>query len=159
MHYSIVVPNGKRGWKFQLDKCNYLQYGKHEWRRFYIRIYIVLYCVLLYHVWGGGLSSTTTSVQHPLGWCDDCHSTTAPVRSPHTSYRWREERVVEPIKWMGIIRRPWLTRASGRKHGVSPLERRTVWLNVSVYLFMFCFLLQAHHWHQWCNLVGESLPW
>ncbi len=35
-----------------------------------------------------------------------------PVRSPHTSYRWRE-RVIETIKWMGIIRRPWLTRASG----------------------------------------------
>ncbi len=61
----------------------------------------------------GGLSSTTTSVQHPLGWCDGCHRTTAPVCSPHTSYRWREERVIEPIKWMGIIRRPWLTRASG----------------------------------------------
>ncbi len=36
-----------------------------------------------------------------------------PVRSPHTSYRWRGERVIETIKWMGIIRRPWLTRASG----------------------------------------------
>ncbi len=61
----------------------------------------------------GGLSSTTTSVQHPLGWCDSCHRTTAPVRSPHTSYRWRGERVIEPIKWMGIIRRPWLTKANG----------------------------------------------
>ncbi len=40
----------------------------------------------------GGLSSTSTSVQHPLGWCDGSHSTTAPVRSPHTSYRWRGER-------------------------------------------------------------------
>ncbi len=35
------------------------------------------------------------------------------MRSPHTSYRWRGERVIEPIKWMGIIRRPRLTRASG----------------------------------------------
>ncbi len=53
------------------------------------------------------------------------HRTTAPVRSPHNSYRWRgqkdganqvyaltthqlqvERRVIEPIKWMGIIRRP-----------------------------------------------------
>ncbi len=82
-------------------------------------IYIALYCVLLYiqsalhSCGGGGLSSTTTSVQHPLGWCDGSHSTTAPVRSPHTSYRWRGERVIELIKWMGIIRRPWLTRASG----------------------------------------------
>ncbi len=48
----------------------------------------------------GGLSSTTTSVQHPLGWCDGCHRTTAPVHSPHTSYRWRGERVIEPIKCM-----------------------------------------------------------
>ncbi len=37
------------------------------------------------------------------------------MRSPHTSYRWRGERVIdiEPIKWMGIISRPRLTRASG----------------------------------------------
>ncbi len=58
------------------------------------------------HVWGGGggvLSLTTTSVQHPLGWCYGCHRTTAPVRLPHTSYRWRGERVIEPIKWMGLL--------------------------------------------------------
>ncbi len=51
-------------------------------------------------IWGGGLSSTPTSLQHPLGWCDGCHRTTAPVRSPHTRYRWRGERVIEPIKCM-----------------------------------------------------------
>ncbi len=33
--------------------------------------------------------------------------------SPHTSYRWRGEIVKELIKCMGIIKRPWLTRASG----------------------------------------------
>ncbi len=60
-------------------------------------IYIVLFCVLLYtqsalQSCKGGLSWTTTSVQHPLGWCDSCHRTMAPVRSPHTSYRWRGER-------------------------------------------------------------------
>ncbi len=61
-------------------------------------VYIVRYCVLLYTqsalqscvcvcVGGvGGLSSTTTILQHPVGWCDGCHSTTAPVRSPHTSH-------------------------------------------------------------------------
>ncbi len=85
-------------------------------------IYIALLCIVVNPKcftimcgcgWGGGLSSTTTSVQHPLGWCDGCHRTTVPVRSPHTSYRWRGERVIEPIKRMGIIRRPWLTRASG----------------------------------------------
>jgi len=36
----------------------------------------------------GGLSSTTTSVQHPLEWCDGSHSTTTPVGSPHISYNW-----------------------------------------------------------------------
>ncbi len=74
--------------------------------------YVLLYTQSALQSWGG-LSSTTTSVQHPLGWCDGSHSKTAPVRSPHTSYRWRGERVIETIKWMGIIRRPWLTRASG----------------------------------------------
>ncbi len=68
-------------------------------------IYIALYCVLLYtpsaftFMWGG-LSSTTTSVQHPLGWCDGCHRTMVPVRSPHTSCRWRGERAIESIKCM-----------------------------------------------------------
>ncbi len=89
----------------------------NEWM---MHLYSALLCIAVHPkcftiMWGrgGGLSSTTTSVQHPPGWCDDCHRTTAPVRSPHTSYRWREERVIEPIKWMGIIRRPWLIRASG----------------------------------------------
>ncbi len=90
-------------------------------------MYIALYCVLLYTQsalqscgGGGGLSSTTTSVQHPLERCDGCHRTTAPVHSPHTSYRWRGERVIEPIKWMGIIRRPLLARASGRNLSRTP---------------------------------------
>ncbi len=52
---------------------------------------------------GGGLSSTATSVQHPLGWCESCHRKTVPVRSPHISYRWRGERVIEPIKWILTI--------------------------------------------------------
>ncbi len=110
-----------------------------EWMNVaFIQRFIVHCCTpkaLYNHVGlGGGLSLTTTSEQHPLGWCNGCHSTMAPVcsphtsyrwrgerviepikcmRSPHTSYRWRGERVIEPIKWMGIIRRPWLTRARG----------------------------------------------
>ncbi len=69
----------------------------------------------------GGLS--TTSVQHQLRWCNGCHRTMAPVCSPHTGYRWRGERVIQPIKWIGIIRRPWLTRASGGN------SARTMWLH------------------------------
>ncbi len=126
----------------------------NEWRT-----YIALYCVLLYtqsalQSWGG-LFSTTTSVQHPLGWCDGSHRTTAPVRSPHTSYRWRGERVIEPIKWIGIIRRPWLTRASegnfARTPGLHPYSLRWVswdrliywdtvhWLNGQLLCTLWCF--------------------
>ncbi len=77
-------------------------------------IYIALYCVLLY---------TQSALQsYEGGSLLNHHQCTAstwmmrrqPQRSPHTSYRWRGERVIEPIKWMGIIGRPWLTRASGR---------------------------------------------
>ncbi len=108
-----------------VTNCFLVEYGlsylENEWMNGWC-IYIALYYVLLYIQsasqsygggGGGGLSSTTTSVQHPLGWWDGCPRTTVPVRSPHTSYRWREERVIEPIKWMGIIRRPWLTRTRG----------------------------------------------
>ncbi len=74
---------------------------------------------------GGGVCPQPPPVQHPLGWCDGCHRTMSPVRSPHTSYWWRGERVIEPIKWMEIIRRLWLTRAQWREFGqdtrVTPL--------------------------------------
>ncbi len=75
-------------------------------------------------MWGGGLSSTTTSVQHPLEWCDGSHSTTAPVRSPHTSYRWRGERdranQVDGDYWEAMIDKgQW--REFGQDTGVTPL--------------------------------------
>ncbi len=77
-------------------------------------IYIALYCVLLYtqsalQSCGGGVSPQPPPVYSIH--LDDAmaHHT----RSSHTSYSWRGERVIEPIKWMRIIRRPWLTRASG----------------------------------------------
>ncbi len=61
----------------------------NEWM---IHLYSALLCIAVhpkhFTIMWGGLSSTTTSVQHSLG----CHRTTAPVRSPHTSYRWRGER-------------------------------------------------------------------
>ncbi len=109
----------------------YLHSWMNEWC---IYIALFVYCckpkTLYNHGGGGGLSSTTTSVQHPLWWCDGCHRTTAAVCSPHTSYRWRGERVIETIKWMGIIRRPWLTRASGgnlaRTPGLHPYSLREV---------------------------------
>ncbi len=93
----------------------------NEWMR---HLYSALLCIVVHPkrftiIWGGR-SFTTTSEQHQLGWCDGSHSTTAPVHSPHTSYRWRREREMEPIQWMGIIRRPWLTRASGGNLAQTP---------------------------------------
>ncbi len=88
----------------------------------------IMYCCIpkaLYnHVGGGGLSSNTTSVQH-LDDATACHRTTVPVRSPHTSYRWRGERVIESIKWMGIIRKAMIDKGQwwefGQDTGVTPL--------------------------------------
>ncbi len=69
--------------------------------------YIVLYCVLLYTQstlqscgGGGGVSP---------GWCNDCHRTMAPVRSPHTSYRWRGERdrANQVNDWQGPVEGTW----------------------------------------------------
>ncbi len=103
----------------------------HEWMN-ELCFYIAFYCVLPFAIHPKRF--TIMSVQHPPGGCDSSHRTMAPVRSSHTNYRWREERlvepikwmrsshtsyrwrgerVIEPIKWMGIIRRPWFTRASG----------------------------------------------
>ncbi len=127
-HYGLQMSQCyKLNWRSWLD----------EWM---MHFYIALYCVWLYtqsdlqSCGGGGLSSTTTSVQHQLGWCNGCHRTTAPVRSPHTSYRWRGERVIESIKWMGVIRRPWLIRASrgnlARTPGLHPYSLREVPCNL-----------------------------
>ncbi len=49
-----------------------------------MHLYSALLCIVVQLqscvcVWGGGLSSTTTSVQHPLVWYDGCHRTTVIV--------------------------------------------------------------------------------
>ncbi len=131
-YFSLCAMNlfNKRVSQFQLNYWNKWIFPRHSNLLRCTYIYSALLCIAVHPkrctIMWGGLSSTTTSVQHPLGWCDGCHRTTAPVRSPHTSYRWREERVIEPIKWMGIIRRPWFIRASGgnlaRTPGLHPTQ-------------------------------------
>ncbi len=99
-----------------------------------VKLIIICY-IYIAHLWvlkalyieGGELSSSTTNVQHPPG-CDDSHI--AP--EPHTSLlveRWQSD---EANQWMGIIRRPWWSKASGwiwpRHRGyTSTLFRRTSW--------------------------------
>ncbi len=95
----------------------------NEWMR---HLYSALLCIVVYPkcftiIWGG-LSSTTTSVQHPLGWCDGSHRTTAP--GSHTSYRWRGERdranQVDGDYWEAMIDKgQW--REFGQDTGVTPL--------------------------------------
>ncbi len=71
-----------------------------------------MYCCTPKALYNHSLSSTTTSVQHPL---DDATAATGQRRqcAHHTPATGGEERVIEPIQCKGIIRRPWLTRASG----------------------------------------------
>ncbi len=107
---------------------------KNEWMNEWLHLYsaFIVYChtpkALYNHV--GGHSSTTTSVQHPL---DDATAATGHGTSALTNTQLqveRREREIEPIKLMGIIRRPWLTRASGgnlaRTPGLYPYSLRWV---------------------------------
>ncbi len=97
----------------------------NEWMR---HLYSALLCIVVHPkhftiIWGG-LSSTTTSVQHPLGWCDGSYSTTAPERSQHTSYRWRgasdRANQVDGDYWEAMIDKgQW--REFGQDTGVTPL--------------------------------------
>ncbi len=98
-------------------------------------IYKALYCVLLYtqsalQSCGGGVSPQPAPV------CsihlDD--ATAATVQrcqcAHHTPATGGEEREIEPIKWVGIIMRPWLIRASGgnlaRTPGLHPYSLQEV---------------------------------
>ncbi len=80
-------------------------------------IYIALYCALLYTQ--STLQSYRGSLLKPPPVCsihlDDATAATVQRRqcAHHTPATGGEEREIEPIKWMGIIRRPWLTKASG----------------------------------------------
>ncbi len=93
-----------------------------------MHLHSALLCITIhlkcFTIMWGGLSSTTTSVLHPPGWCDGSHSTTVPVRSPHTSYRWRGERdranQVDGDYWEAMIDKgQW--REFGQDTGVTPL--------------------------------------
>ncbi len=74
-------------------------------------IYIVLFWVLktLYIV--RGISSITTSVQHPPGWCDGSHI--VPECPPLTSLLVERRQRDEANQCMGMIRRPWWSEANG----------------------------------------------
>ncbi len=60
----------------------------------------------------GGISSFTTNVQHPPGWCDGSHI--APEHPPHTSLLVERRLSDEANQCVGMIRRPWWSEANGR---------------------------------------------
>ncbi len=60
----------------------------------------------------GDISSSTTNVQHPPGWCVGSHS--APERPPHTSLPVERRQSDEANQCMGMIRRPWRSEDNGR---------------------------------------------
>ncbi len=63
----------------------------------------------------GGISSTTTNVQHPPGWCDGSHS--APEHPPHTSLLVERKQSDEANQCMEMIMRPWWSKANLGKSG------------------------------------------
>ncbi len=115
----------RRSSSHSVEKCNYklllvwffLQYFiLYEWmNEWCIYIALFVYCCTpkaLYNHVGGGVSPQPPPV------CsihlDDATAATGQWRQcTHHTPATDGERVIEPIKWMGIIRRPWLTRASG----------------------------------------------
>ncbi len=75
-------------------------------------IYIALFKALKALYIQGGISSTTTNVQHPPGWCDGSHI--APECPPHTSLLVERRQSDEANQCMGMIRRPWWSEANGQ---------------------------------------------
>ncbi len=68
-----------------------------------------------------------TSVQHPLGWCDGCHRTKAPVRTPHTSYRWRV--------WLTTVWVPTCGPLFGPIYSTySYVEINMIWINLDMWI-------------------------
>ncbi len=67
-----------------------------------MHLYSALLCIVVhpnrFTVMGGGGVSPQPSPVCSIH-LDDAMTARAPVRSPHTSYRWRGERVKESIKW------------------------------------------------------------
>ncbi len=92
-----------------MNTCEWM----NEWMR---HLYSALLCMVVHPkrftiIWGGSLQPPPVCSIH----LDDATAATGQRRqcAHHTPATGGEEREIEPIKWMGIIGRPWLTRASG----------------------------------------------
>ncbi len=107
---------------------------KYEWMNEWMKhLYSALLCIVVHPkrftiMWGVSPQPPPVCSIH----LDDATAATGQRRqcAHHTPATGGEEREIEPIKWMGIIRRPWLTRASGgnlaRTPGLHPYSLREV---------------------------------
>ncbi len=122
------------------------QHGTHCWWWWWWCIYIALYCVLLYTQ--SALQSCGGVSPQPPPVCsihlDDMTAATGQrcQCAHHTPATGGEEKVIEPIKWMGIIRRPWWSEASGgnlaRTPGLHPYPWHLVIITNIQYTCMKC---------------------
>ncbi len=101
-----------------LTQCSLNQVN--EWMR---HLYSALLCIVVHPkrftiIWGG-LSSTTTSVQHPLGWCDGSHRTALTTHQLQVERRERANQM-DGDYWEAMIDKG-LWREFGQDTGVTPL--------------------------------------
>ncbi len=72
----------------------------NEWCIYIAILWVLLYTQSAVQSWGEVSPQPPPVCSIHLDDATASHRTMAPVRSPHTSYRWRGERVIEPIKCM-----------------------------------------------------------
>ncbi len=104
----------------------------------------------------GTISSSTTNVQHPPGWCDGSHS--APERPPHTSLSVERRESDEANQCMGMIRRPWWSEDNGRIWpGFSWIDTHTLGSSFADPFFCWpmlpLFCMQYSFSKQWKSLL------
>ncbi len=108
----------------------FLHFILNEWM---MNLYSALLCIVVHPkrftiMWGVSPQPPPVCSIH----LDDATAATGQRRqyTHHTPATGGEEREIEPIKWMGIIVRPWLTRASrgnlARTPGLHPFSLRWV---------------------------------
>ncbi len=95
----------------------------NEWMK---HLYSALLCIVVHPkrftiMWGVSPQPPPVCSIH----LDDATAATGQRRqcAHHTPATGGEEREIEPIKWMGIIGRPWLTKASGGNLARTPSDR------------------------------------
>ncbi len=115
-----------------IHQCMLFQIKSKWMNEWMMHLYSALLCIAVHPkrftiMWGGVSPQPPPVCSIHL---DDATAATGQRHqcAHHTPATGGEEREIEPIKWMGIIRRPWLTRASGgnlaRTPGLHPYSFR-----------------------------------